>query len=319
MQNSIVREDAIVQSGEPSLRVETDRIRLLRFFAVRPYLELVRPPNLWTAVADIFAGSAVSGLTHSPSLLFLSIATIGLYGGGIVLNDVFDARLDRIERPERPIPSGRASIRGAICLAALLLCVGIGAAFAVGPPSGLLAIGIAFASLLYNAGGKAFSLIGPINMGLCRALNFLLGVSTLPAALLRFWPLALIHLTYIAGITLLSKGEVHGEKKNRVLLSGTLIVTVFVLLIALAFSTPPGSLWTLCFLALLAIRLLPRFRQAYRSRDAQSIRNAVKEGVLSIIFLDAAIAAAFVGPLFPLLILSFRPLASRLAKRMAVT
>lgn len=319
MHNRFVREDGIIKIGDTSLQIESDRVSPLRFSAVRPYLELVRPPNLWTAVADIFAGSAVSGLTHSPSLLFLSISTIGLYGGGIVLNDVFDARLDQMERPERPIPSGRAPFRGAICLAVLLLCVGIGAAFSVGPASGLLAIGIAFASLLYNAGGKAFSLIGPINMGLCRALNLLLGVSILSAALLRFWPLALIHLTYIAGITVLSKGEVYGEKRNRVLLSGTLIVTAFVLLIALAFSTPPRSLWTLCFLALLAIRLLPRFRQAYRIPEAQSIRSAVKEGVLSIIFLDAAIAAAFVGPFFPLLILSFRPLASRLAKRMAVT
>src|SRR5690606_33216233 len=93
------------------------------------HLRLMRPANIITAIADILAGFAVSGAAVqllSPGneesmnlwipLMWLILATIGLYGGGVVFNDVFDAELDKKERPERPIPSGRASVRSASIL-----------------------------------------------------------------------------------------------------------------------------------------------------------------------------------------------------------
>lgn len=316
----MIKENSIMKrAGRPLPLAPPSPIRLFYFSSLRPYFELMRPPNLWTAVADIFAGYAVAGLPNPASLFILSVSTIGLYGGGVVLNDLFDAKLDRVERPERPIPSGRASTRGAALLALSLFSIGIGAAFMVGSTSGLLAIGIAASALLYDTRAKHFPIIGPINMGFCRGLNLLLGVSVHPSALLIFWPLALVPWTYIAAITLLSKGEVHGGRRSMILLSSGMIAAVLLALSAFVLLNPDGSLWAFCFLALLAIRLLPRFRQAYQAPEAQPIRMAVKEGVLSLIFLDAAIAALFVAPFYPLLILAFRPMAIHLAKRMAVT
>ena len=68
-------------------------------------------------MADILCGflvgAAISG-AGEPNwfvLPWLLLSSAGLYLGGMVLNDVFDARLDAVERPERPIPSGRVSIR----------------------------------------------------------------------------------------------------------------------------------------------------------------------------------------------------------------
>lgn len=87
------------------------------------YLRLMRPANIVTSVADILLGFAASGLVQNPffsdghfnisgldALLWLILSTIGLYGGGVVFNDVFDAELDKVERPERPIPSGIGEI-----------------------------------------------------------------------------------------------------------------------------------------------------------------------------------------------------------------
>ncbi|NEP43227.1 MAG: UbiA family prenyltransferase, partial [Okeania sp. SIO2H7] len=73
------------------------------------YLQLMRPANIITAHADILVGYAASGATDPYRLGWLLLATTGLYGDGVVFNDVFDAELDAIERPERPIPSDRAS------------------------------------------------------------------------------------------------------------------------------------------------------------------------------------------------------------------
>src|SRR5690606_29817410 len=109
------------------------------------YLRLTRPANIVTAIADILAGIAISGTglallspeNHSgytpefSSWLWLCLATIGLYGGGVAFNDVFDAELDRLERPERPIPSGMVSLTNAATLAGALLLMGIIAAWQV--------------------------------------------------------------------------------------------------------------------------------------------------------------------------------------------
>ncbi len=81
----------------------------------------MRPANIITAIADVMAGIAVSGYLANENfsqnylspIFLLIISTIGLYGGGVVFNDVFDAELDKIERPERPIPKGIISINEA--------------------------------------------------------------------------------------------------------------------------------------------------------------------------------------------------------------
>ena len=76
--------------------------------AVRAYLQLLRLPNVFTALADVAMGLLVAGgaLDNWHVLVPLGIASAGLYLAGMVLNDWFDAELDARERPSRPIPSG---------------------------------------------------------------------------------------------------------------------------------------------------------------------------------------------------------------------
>eukprot|EP01041_Mallomonas_annulata_P029156 gene29156-51100_t len=80
---------------------------------LKAYLQLTRPANIITAIADILAGVTIATFSFSiedinpTKVVFLCLSTIGLYGGGIVFNDIFDLELDKIERPERVIPSGK--------------------------------------------------------------------------------------------------------------------------------------------------------------------------------------------------------------------
>ena len=109
---------------------------------LRAYLELLRPANVVTAVADVLAGYAVAGRANGPALPWLLAATVCLYAGGVVLNDFFDRELDAVERPERPIPSGRVPASRAAVLGAALLAAGIVAA--AHGPSAAAAIAVAF-------------------------------------------------------------------------------------------------------------------------------------------------------------------------------
>ena len=284
------------------------------------YLQLMRPANIITAWADILAGFAVSGAVAIayPDLAWLLLATTGLYGGGVVFNDVFDAELDELERPERPIPSGRTSRKDAVWLGSLLLAMGILAAAKVSLLSMAIAICVALAALLYNAVSKHHVIFGPLNMGCCRGGNLLLGMSVVPTVLVERWWLALLPIVYIAAITAISQGEVRGGKRETGIFALFCLVIVFGSILALGLLTNYLIISALPFLVLLAIRIVPPFVAAAQNPQPDIIQSAVKAGVLSLIVLDATIAAGFVG-WYGLLILSLLPLSLVIAKKLAVT
>ena len=323
-----------------------------------PYLRLMRPANLVTAVADILAGFAAAssalfviplvveetGLLNSvhlsasvKNLLLLSLSTMGLYGGGVVFNDVFDAELDAAERPERFIPSGKVSKENAAVLGIYLTVAGIVLAFLVSVTSGLIALVVAILAIGYDKWGKHTPL-GPVNMGLCRGGNLLLGASgsvavqswtvhpatvALPPYLATpiqdFWPLALIPVAYIAAITTISRGEVHGGNKNAFYLAFGLYGLVILAIAGLSRMSPFPIWQSLPFLALFAFLIFPSLIRAYRDRQPRHIGLAVKAGVIALIAMDAAIAATFAGWVYGLAVLALLPLSRLLAKAFAVT
>lgn len=297
------------------------------------HLVLMRPANIITAIADIMLGFAASGSVimvlqdgqvsaGEPQLRFLFwliLATIGLYGGGVVFNDVFDADLDRVERPERPIPSGAASRISATILGSFLLIGGIAAAFQVSIVSGMLAVSIAVMALVYDALGKHFAVLGPINMGICRGLNLLLGISAVPSAVEVYWYLALIPIVYIAAITAISQGEVHGGDKRILAGAGVLYLVVIGGIIYLMRLQQYQVLYTLPFLALFVYLIFPPLLKASKTLEPQHIRLAVKAGVIALIMMDATIAAGFAGWWYGLLVLALFPISRFLARQFAVT
>src|SRR5690606_20787053 len=145
-----------------------------------------RPPNLPTAAADIMAGAAIAGVFATNwslipqetlvDLIVLMLASVFLYAGGVVLNDVFDLKIDKVERPERPIPSGVVSLKTASLFGGSLLVLGIVLSFLCHFYAGLASLGLAGAIVLYDALAKHHVIFGPLIMGLCRGLNLFLGM-----------------------------------------------------------------------------------------------------------------------------------------------
>src|SRR5688500_9566955 len=107
------------------------RPRLLAF------AQLLRLPNVFTAFADlalaaclgmaVYPGWRDSGLAVAVALL--ALASGCLYLSGMVWNDVFDLAEDTRDRPFRPLPSGRVTVRTAAGLGVVLVLLGV--AFAV--------------------------------------------------------------------------------------------------------------------------------------------------------------------------------------------
>ena len=301
---------------------------------LKPYLQLMRPANLITAIADVLAGAAFgtafavltySGVaapqpTYLPlNLWLLLLATVGLYGGGVVLNDVFDADLDRVERPERAIPSGRVSLGNASRLGVGLLVLGVMAGFLYGPTSGWLALLVAGLAVFYDRFGKHMTWFGPVNMGLCRGVNLLLGVSAAgPEAVAQYWSIGLVPVIYIAAITMVSRGEVHGG--SRLTLYSAAAMYLLVSTVQLLLAAQSGTLLvTAGFVGLHLLLILRPLLTAIQNPIGPNIGRAVKAGVLALIVMDAAwIGVSGNWPL-ALVTLALLPLSLWLGKQFAVT
>jgi 4-hydroxybenzoate polyprenyltransferase len=289
------------------------------------YLRLMRPANIVTSVADVLAGIAISGyfyhLTFTANsfygVVLLCLSTVGLYGGGIVFNDVFDAELDKVERPERAIPSGLVSLKEAALLGAFLLLWGIGFAFSYSNHAGAISVGIAFFALLYNKVSKHYAFVGPLNMGFCRGLNLLLGISIVVPAISQFYYLAVVPIIYIFSITMISQGEVHGGNKRNLYIGGVLyaIVIAAILYFALSQGQPEAIIFLLPFIWMIFRPLL----NAIKDPIGPNIGKAVKAGVISLILMDAAWAAAFGAMWVAIFIACLLPVSMRFAKWFAVT
>jgi len=292
------------------------------------FARLARPANLPTAAADILAGIAIClslegfpimeyFLENVVQVVCLILASVFLYAGGVVFNDVFDAKLDAIERPERAIPSGLISINEAVIWGVLLLILGIFFAFNVTFMSGLLAIVLVGAILLYDAIAKNHSFFGPLVMGICRGLNLILGMSIVNG--LDLWWIAVVPVIYIFAITLISRGEVHGNNKNHIVLAGILYVTV-VMSIGIVSLIKTESIAILSpFLLVFTILIFRPLINAYRENSPKNIKKAVMAGVLSLIVMDACWAVGFTNWYLGLAVLLLLPLSILLSKLFALT
>jgi len=285
----------------------------------RGYIELARPANVATALADVLAGFAVTGLANRGALPGLLLATACLYAGGVILNDVFDRNLDQQERPERAIPSGRVSVRGASIAAVILLGIGLVSAGLAATDGGPVALGVVAAVVLYNAWSKHRPLAGPLNMGLCRGLNFWLGMAASPGTIADHGLLGLLPMAYIAAVTLLSRGEVHGGDRATATVAITTVVGVIAALTILSVGAEVSVTGALLLTTALAWRIVPALDAARRIPSADTVRHAVRTGVLSLVLLDGVIAAAYAGMIYSLALLATAFLAGRLAREFAVT
>ncbi|PIM69251.1 prenyltransferase [Streptomyces sp. JV178] len=101
--------------------------------------QLVRAPAALSVPGDILAGAAAAGRPLSGPTLGVMGSSVCLYWSGMALNDYADATIDAVERPERPVPSGRVPRSTALAVAGALTAAGLGLAAASGGRRGLLA------------------------------------------------------------------------------------------------------------------------------------------------------------------------------------
>jgi len=140
------------------------------------YLSLIRVVNCLLAAGAVLLGGYLTmpdlpwgALTLAAGAAFFTCAA------GNVVNDILDLEIDRVNRPERVLPSGQVMLREArlVAFGAHVLAVGLGALvnwWVLGTV--VLALGLLFA---YNLWLKKVPFVGNLVIAVLSALTFLTG------------------------------------------------------------------------------------------------------------------------------------------------
>ena len=75
----------------------------------KEFIEILRPSVCVLSISAVFVGAVVSDFLTLIPLLVAMIVAFLVAGAGNTLNDYFDYESDKINKPHRPIPSGRIS------------------------------------------------------------------------------------------------------------------------------------------------------------------------------------------------------------------
>ncbi|WP_367126358.1 SCO3242 family prenyltransferase [Streptomyces phytohabitans] len=142
---------------------------------------MLRVSALFTVPGDALAGAAAASRAPNRGTLAAVGASLCLYEAGMALNDWADRHIDAVERPERPLPSGRISPPEALAAAAALTAAGLGCAAAAGRAAFGTATVLAGAVWAYDLGLK-HTPAGPAAMAAARSLDLLLGAVATGAA-----------------------------------------------------------------------------------------------------------------------------------------
>jgi len=289
------------------------------------WLQLLRLPNLLTVPGDPIVGffswesiryfsSTDKGYVdvgHVAMLIPCAIAAVLLYCAGLILNDLFDLKEDRRDRPNRPLPSGQISIRTTAVTAIVLLIGGVAAAAFNGPLCAGIAAVLAALVLTYNAGVKRIPIVGPLNMGLCRGLSVFLGMAISSSlnlgqhsagsilawkklSMLFSWPFYSITpmILYIASVTLIAARETKTSRlRIRPWLPGA-VVAVWMCCVIYPYPKWDSALDSLSLIIIAAlpvvIALFCGWRLTGKPRPAV-VQSAVGELVGNLLLIQAAV------------------------------
>ncbi|WP_353815832.1 SCO3242 family prenyltransferase [Agromyces sp. SYSU T00266] len=275
------------------------------------FLRLVRAPAGLTVLGDATAGMAATGRRGVLPRLGLPIASVLLYWGGMALNDAADAELDRVERPERPIPSGRVSRRAAVATAGGLTIAGIAVAGLTGGRSSLaVALPLVGAIWAYDLAAKR-SVLGPLVMGACRGLDVLLGAGA-GAARVAARP-ALVMAGHTTSVTALARGEVHGTRP--VVAAAAAAVTAGSAVAVVRPAADAAGLVSWVAAARFALPALRAQAAAVGTPTGPVVRDATRRGILAMVPLQAALTARAGRPIDAVVLLAIDALGAVLTRR----
>ncbi|MFJ4717525.1 SCO3242 family prenyltransferase, partial [Streptomyces sp. NPDC088785] len=277
---------------------------------------------LFTVPGDALAGAAAVGARPGRGTALAVGASLCLYEAGMALNDWADREEDAVDRPHRPLPSGRIRPGAALTAAGLLTAAGVGLAARAGRVPAAISTALAATVWAYDLGLKRTP-AGPVAMGAARGLDVLLGAGAARNGSERpLAPAAGAALTMALHTTAVTAVSRHETTGGNALAPAAALATTATLTRALlrtpvgrGAAAPLGLPGPTAYAVTAARPLL----HAVLNPSPPLTQRAVGAGIRAMIPLQAALTARAGAPGPALVTAALAPLARRFAKKVSVT
>ena len=289
--------------------------------APQAVVELVRLPAVLSVPGDVLLGAAASGQVRDvPRVAGLAAASSCLYLAGMALNDYADREVDAVERPGRPIPSGRVTPGFALGLATGLTAAAAGLSVAADGPRSLAVLGPLAATVWAYDLALKDTPAGVAGMSACRSLDVLMGSGAHGAR--AALPAAAVVGAHIGVTTTVSRSEAQGASARlpRAALAATAGVAALAgALAARRARSPLRRIAAAGLVGAYAAAVGRAHAAAARDPSPERLQRAVGASVLGLMPLEAGLLAG-AGALAPAgAVAALWPLARSLAARRSVT
>ena len=257
------------------------------------YMLLIGRPinNFLTLVSVATAGLLLRDVPPFDKLITAALGAAFICGFGNAINDSLDHVTDRINRPERPIPSGRLSVMQGYISAVVHLAAGLALAGLVNATCLLIAASASLLLLGYALFGKRLLIVANICVAGVSSLSFVYA-----AAVGRNWEWSQIRLIALGAVFIFlfhlgreitkdmedKAGDIASGARTLPVVFGvsaskTAVAVIFVLLMIamlLAYVVLGLSIWYLvCSVVLIIIPLIDILRQLARSSDEKELHR----------------------------------------------
>jgi geranylgeranylglycerol-phosphate geranylgeranyltransferase len=179
-------------------------------------------------------------------MMCASIAAGLIGGGGMVVNDIFDIEIDRINKPSRPLASGRISPRSASLFYAVLTAVGLLLNLFIHSTAQAIAAGAALLIFFYSYRLKSTSLFGNLTVGFLTGLTFIYGGAVVGNIERAFIPALFAFLINVGREVIKDMEDVEGDARHN---AATFPVRYG--------KTPASSVATVFLLAVIGSTIIP--------------------------------------------------------------
>ena len=135
--------------------------------------QLSRPLNCLITALSVYVGAFTAGLHDLTAPTFwAALAAAFITAAGNAFNDIIDLEIDRINRPDRPLPAGHISKHAAQITAFILALSGLLIAAWIGQTTGLIALVVVAGLIVYSTHLKHTVFWGNLTVSLLAAAAF---------------------------------------------------------------------------------------------------------------------------------------------------
>ncbi|OED29661.1 UbiA family prenyltransferase [Methanosphaera sp. WGK6] len=138
------------------------------------YIEILRPGNAIMALIAVLL-MAIVGHVYNWEIILGAITVFIATGAGNTINDYYDYEIDKINKPQRPLPSGRIKKENALYYSLILYFIAIIMGFIISFENGITVIICTILMIIYAYNFKQKCLIGNITVALLTGLTFVFG------------------------------------------------------------------------------------------------------------------------------------------------